>query len=185
MDLLSIFLIAFGLSLDAFAVAISSGLTIKPVKLRDALTIALFFGSFQFFMPILGGLAGTGLRGLITKLDHWVALALLIAVGGRMIYESARGEKREKTFDPRRLPVLFILAVATSIDSLAVGLSLSFLKIAILRPALVIGIWTFGFSFLGVYIGKKVGKFFERGMELIGGLILIGIGIRILIEHLR
>lgn len=177
-------LIAVGLSLDAFAVAVSSGVTIKPVRLRDSLTIAAFFGAFQALMPVLGWLGGTGLRGLITGMDHWVAFVLLAAVGGRMIYESFPKPDPKPAADPRQVPVLLMLAVATSIDALAVGIGLSFIKVAIIRPALIIGAVTFGFSFLGVYIGKKVGRLLGRRVELAGGLILILIGIRILISHL-
>jgi putative Mn2+ efflux pump MntP len=178
-------LIAVGLSLDAFAVAVSSGVAIKPVRLRNGLTIAAFFGSFQALMPVLGWFCGTGLRGLITGIDHWVAFVLLSAVGGKMIYESFPKAGSRSAADPRNLLVLLMLAVATSIDALAVGIGLSFIKVAIIRPALIIGVVTFGLSLLGVYIGKKAGRFLNHRVELAGGLILILIGIKILVEHLR
>jgi len=185
LDLISILLIAVGLSFDAFAVAVSSGIIIKPVRLRNSLTIAAFFGGFQALMPVLGWLCGKGLRSLITGIDHWVAFVLLAAVGGRMIYESFPKPDPKPAADPRNLLVLFMLAIATSIDALAVGIGLSFIKVAIIRPALIIGAVTFGLSFLGVYIGEKVGRLLNRRVELAGGLILILIGIKILIEHLR
>jgi len=183
-DFFSILLIALGLAMDAFVVSVTSGLTIKQVKINNALKIALFFGSFQLMMPIIGWLAGVGLRHFISGFDHWVAFALLVIVGGRMIYESTKLEAGENKIDPLNIFVLFMLAIATSIDALAVGLSLSFLKVAIILPAVIIGIITFFLSFLGVYIGKNLGHFFERKIEIIGGLILIGIGIKILVEHL-
>jgi len=176
-------LVAVGLSLDAFAIAVSCGITIKPVRLRDALTIAVFFGWFQALMPVLGWLAGTGLRGFITGIDHWVAFVLLTAVGGKMIYESFPNPDSKPAADPRNFLILLMLAVATSIDALAVGIGLSFIKVAIIRPAIIIGAVTFGLSFLGVYIGIKVGRLLKRKVELAGGLILILIGIKILIEH--
>ena len=155
------------------------------MRLRYGLTMAAFFGSFQAFMPVLGWLAGTGLRSLITGVDHWVAFVLLAAVGGKMIYESFPQRESKPSADPRRITVLLLLAVATSIDALCVGISFSFIKVAIVRPALIIGLTTFGLSLLGFYIGKKVGRWLNRRVELLGGLILVLIGIKILIEHLR
>lgn len=184
MDVLSILLIALGLAMDAFAVAISSGYMIKHIKTKNALTIAIFFGLFQAIMPIIGWLSGMTLRNFIAGFDHWIAFGLLCIIGGKMIYESFKLETTENKIDPLNIYVLFILSIATSIDALAVGLSLSFLKVAIALPAIIIGIVTFILSFLGVYIGNKVGHFFEKKIEVIGGLILIGIGIKILVEHL-
>lgn len=184
MDVLSILLIALGLAMDAFAVAISSGYMIKHIKAKNALTIAIFFGLFQAIMPIIGWLSGMTLRNFIAGFDHWIAFGLLCIIGGKMIYESFKLATTENKIDPLNIYVLFILSIATSIDALAVGLSLSFLKVAIALPAIIIGIVTFILSFLGVYIGNKVGHFFEKKIEVIGGLILIGIGIKILVEHL-
>jgi manganese efflux pump family protein len=185
LDLVSILLIALGLSLDAFAVAVSAGIRVRPVELRFGLTIAAFFGSFQAIMPVLGWLAGIGLRGLITGVDHWVAFLLLAAVGGRMIYESFSKKESKPAADPRKIPVLLMLAVATSIDALAVGIGFSFIKAEIFRPAAIIGLVTFSLSLIGVYAGKKVGRWLNRRVDLVGGLILVLIGIKILIEHLR
>lgn len=182
MDLLSILLIGLGLSMDATAVAVTCGAA--GIRSRDALRIAAFFGGFQSLMPILGWLGGTGLEKFISGFDHWIAFGLLAVVGGRMIYESFRPE-HEKKIDVQNIKVLLVLALATSIDALAVGVSLAFLQTPIIRAAVIIGIVTFCLSLAGVYLGKAIGRFLRGKMELIGGLILIGIGIRILIEHLR
>ncbi len=170
--------------MDAFAVSITSGVTIKHLKMRKAFTIAIFFGLFQAIMPVIGWLSGMALRDFISDIDHWIAFALLCIIGLKIIYESFRFESDKKTIDPLNTYVLFILSVATSIDALAIGISLSFLGISIALPAIVIGLVTFLFSFIGVYMGNKVGHFFEKKIEMFGGIILIGIGIKILIDHL-
>jgi len=183
MSIPTIILIALGLAMDAFAVSVSSGFTARSLKLRHAMRIALFFGGFQAIMPIIGWLAGSRLRGFITGVDHWIAFGLLFAIGVKMIYESRKIGK-EKTADPLNLYILFLLAVATSIDALAVGISLSFIDVAIITPSVIIGIVTFVLSFIGVYTGKKFGHFFESRLEVAGGIILIAIGTKILVEHL-
>ena len=184
MDIITVLLTAVGLSMDAFAVSISSGLTIQKLKIHHAFLIASFFGLFQAVMPVLGWLSGVGLREYIVRYDHWVAFFLLSAIGGKMIYEASKLEEASKKIDPLNIYVLFLLSIATSIDALAVGLSFAFLKIVVIFPAIVIGIVTFVFSLLGVFIGAKFGHFFERKIEIIGGIILILIGLRILIDHL-
>jgi putative Mn2+ efflux pump MntP len=184
MDIISIIFIAFGLAMDAFAVSITSGLMIKHLRINNALKIAIFFGSFQAIMPLIGWSAGLSFRCFISGVDHWIVFGLLSIIGCKMIYESSKMGSNEKKIDPLNLYVLFILSIATSIDSLAVGLSLSFLNVPIALPAIIIGVVTFLLSLLGVYLGNRIGHFFERKIELIGGLILIGIGIKILIEHL-
>ncbi len=176
--------IAFGLAMDAFAVSIASGITIKHLKIKNALTIAACFGSFQAFMPLIGWLAGLSLREFILGVDHWIAFGLLNGIGLKMIYESCKVESIEGEMNPLNVFVLLILSVATSIDALAVGISLSFLKIAIAIPAIVIGAVTFLLTLLGVFVGNRFGHFFEKKIEILGGLVLIGIGIKILIEHL-
>lgn len=184
MSFISILFISLGLAMDAFAVSISSGLTIHRLRVGHAFRIALFFGVFQAIMPVIGWLAGLSVQEYIASIDHWIAFALLSIVGGRMIYESSvlGDDKNEK--DPLNIYVLLMLSIATSMDALAVGLSLSFLNIAIALPAIIIGCVTFALSFAGVYIGDRFGHFFESRIEIAGGLILIGIGIKILIEHL-
>lgn len=184
MNTLEVIVIACALSMDAFAVSIACGINAQRSKIGHALRVALFFGGFQALMPIAGWLCGAGIRNLIAGFDHWVAFALLTAIGGKMIYEAAGLEEREK-IDPHNISVLFLLAIATSIDALAVGLSLSFLGVSIILPALIIGIITFFFSLCGVCIGNKTGHFFENKIEILAGVILIGIGIKIVVEHLR
>jgi len=184
MDIISIIFIAFGLAMDAFAVSITSGLTIKHLKINDALKIAIFFGSFQAIMPLIGWSAGLGFRNFISGIDHWIAFGLLCIIGCKMIYESSKMEVNNKKIDPLNVYVLLMLSIATSIDALAVGLSLSFLNVSIALPVIIIGVITFLLSIFGVYFGNRFGHYFERKIEIIGGLILIGIGIRILITHL-
>lgn len=184
MQTLTILLIALGLSMDAFAVAITFGLTMQVLRIRYALRIALFFGAFQALMPIIGYLAGLSIRGFMSGFDHWIAFALLAFIGSKMIYESYALDEDEKSMNPQDLLLLLTLAIATSIDALAVGISLSFLKINIVQPAMIIGMVTFLLSFLGVLIGKSMGHLFEKKIEILGGLILIGIGLKILLEHL-
>lgn len=184
MDIISIIFIAFGLAMDAFAVSITSGLTIKYLRINDALKIAIFFGSFQVIMPLIGWSAGLSFRNFISGIDHWIAFGLLGIIGCKMIYESSKMEVNKKKIDPLNIFVLLMLSIVTSIDSLAVGLSLSFLNVSIALPVIIIGFITFLLSFFGVFFGNRFGHYFERKIEIIGGLILIGIGIRILINHL-
>jgi len=184
MDTITLLMIAFGLSMDAFAVSISNGMTIKHQRANHALRIGMFFGSFQAVMPLIGWSAGLSFRELISGVDHWIAFGLLTFIGVKMIYESKKMEDQEKETKPLNLPTLLLLSVATSIDALAVGISFALLKISIITPIIVIGTVTFILSSIGVLIGNKVGHFFEKKIEILGGLILIGIGIKILLEHL-
>jgi putative Mn2+ efflux pump MntP len=184
MSLFSVLFIAVGLAMDAFAVSVANGVTVKRQRLRHALTIALFFGLFQGIMPVMGWLAGTGFRSFISGIDHWIAFGLLIFVGGKMIYESTKLERTPANNGLLSLSVLLLLSVATSIDALAIGLSFAFLKIEIITPAIVIGVVTFTLSLVGVFVGQRLGHLLERKIEVIGGIILLGIGFKILIEHL-
>ncbi|MGB3340038.1 MAG: manganese efflux pump MntP family protein [bacterium] len=184
MDIFSILLIALGLAMDAFAVSVACGFAIKALRVKHAFTIAVSFGLFQALMPMVGWASGTMLKDLITGIDHWIAFTLLSIIGGKMIYESFKIGRKDEKFDPQNPCMLLILSIATSIDALAVGITLSFLDVAIMMPALIIGIITFLLSFLGVFIGNKFGHFFEKRIEAVGGIILIGIGIKILLEHL-
>ncbi len=184
MDILNIIVIALGLAMDAFAVSITSGLTIKNLKIKYAFRIALFFGVFQAFMPLVGWLAGLSLKDFISGVDHWIAFGLLCLIGCKMIYESIKIESSEREINPLNVYVLLVLSVATSIDALVVGVSFAFLMISIATPIIVIGIVTFLLSFVGVFVGNRSGHFFEGKIEIIGGFILISIGIKILIEHL-
>jgi len=184
MDAITIIAIAFGLAMDAFAVSITSGITIKNLKINNALKIALFFGLFQAIMPVIGWLAGLSLKDFISEIDHWIAFGLLSFIGCKMIYESITVQSNEKQIDPLNVYVLLMLSVATSIDALAVGVSFAFLKVSIVTPVIIIGTLTFLLSYLGVYIGDRIGHFFENKIEIAGGLLLIGIGLKILIESL-
>ena len=184
MDIISIVLIAVGLAMDAFAVSITSGITIKSLRINNALKIAIFFGLFQAVMPIIGWLAGLSLRDYISAVDHWIAFGLLSFIGCKMIYESITVQSSEKEMNPLNVYVLLVLSVATSIDALAVGVRFAFLKVSIVTPVIIIGTVTFFLSYLGVYIGDRIGHFFENKIEIAGGLLLIGIGIKILVEGL-
>ncbi len=184
MDIVTILFIAFGLAMDAFAVSIANGITAKHQRMNNALKLGLSFGSFQAFMPLMGWLAGLSLRDFISGVDHWIAFGLLSLIGCKMIYESRKIESGEKEPHTLTVLVLFMLSVATSIDALAVGVSFAFLRVSIATPVIVIGVVTFLLSFLGVFIGSKVGHFFESKIEVVGGLILIAIGVKILVEHL-
>ena len=184
MNIISIIFIAFGLAMDAFAVSIFSGITIKNLKIKHALKIALFFGLFQAFMPVIGWLSGVSLKKYISGIDHWIVFILLLIIGIKMIYESFQIKPDDQKINPLAVYTLLILSIATSIDALAVGISFAFLEISIIAPVIVIGIITFLLSFSGVLIGDKGRHFFENRIEIVGGIILIGIGIKILLEHL-
>ncbi|MBN2324132.1 MAG: manganese efflux pump [Spirochaetes bacterium] len=170
--------------MDAFAVSIASGVTIKELRLEHALRIALFFGGFQAFMPLLGWLAGGTLSDATATVDHWIIFGILLFIGGKMIYESVRIKENERRIDCTKVSVLLFLSLATSIDALAAGFSFAFLDLGIVRPVLVIGGVTFCLSLAGVYIGDRIGHLFESKIEIVGGIVLIGVGIKILVEHL-
>jgi putative Mn2+ efflux pump MntP len=184
MDVPTVLFIAFGLSMDAFAVSVASGLAMERLKMRHAVRIALSFGLFQAAMPVAGWFLGLGFRGMISSVDHWIAFGLLSAIGVKMIYESGKLGVEGRNSGPPSHYVLLVLSVATSLDALAVGLSLSLLNVHIVEPVIIIGLVTFALSLLGVYIGDRLGHFFERKIEVLGGLVLIAIGLKILLEHL-
>jgi putative Mn2+ efflux pump MntP len=180
----TIIVIAVGLAMDAFAVSIVSGSVYRQLRVKHAVRMAVFFGGFQAFMPLIGSLAGLSAKEYIADYDHWVAFGILAAVGGKMIYESFKIKSVEENRDPSNLIFLLILSIATSIDALAVGLSLSLIVDSIITAVIIIGLIAFVLSYLGVWIGKKFGHFFENKIEILGGLILIGLGVKILIEHI-
>jgi len=184
MDLLTVFFIAWGLSMDAMAVALASGCAAREIPWRPALRMALFFGFFQMLMPVVGWLAGLGFKKFIASYDHWLAFLLLLFIGVKMIREARRPRDCRPRNNLQSLPVLLGLAVATSIDALAVGLSFSLLAVEIVTPVLIIGLVTFLLSFLGVLAGHKFGTLIAGKVEIIGGLVLIAIGLKILLEHL-
>lgn len=185
MDLTTILLVALGLSLDAVAVSLASSSYAPRVDLRQAISLSLLFGLFQALMPLAGWLAGLGFKSLIADYDHWVAFILLAFIGGRMIVESRRGG--ECRAQPARLGLMTMLglALATSIDALAVGLSFSALRVGIVLPALIIGLVTFLLSLLAAIAGRRFGARLAGRAELLGGLILVAIGLKILLEHLQ
>jgi len=184
MELVTIVVIAVGLAMDAFAVSIVSGTAYRQLRIKHAFRLAFFFGGFQAFMPLIGSLAGLSVKEYIADYDHWVAFGLLSAVGGKMIYESFKIKSVEKNFNPSNIFVLLVLSVATSIDALAIGVTLSIITSSIVAAVIIIGLVTFVLSYIGIFIGKKFGHFFENKIEAVGGLVLVGLGAKILIEHL-
>ena len=184
MNSLSTTFLAVGLAADAFAVSLTSGFLIQRIKINKALKIALFFGGFQFLMPLIGWGAGINFSDIIAAFDHWIAFGLLGFIGGKMIHESCQLETDLKKFNPMDSYTLLVMAVATSIDALAAGLGLSVLKTSIMLAATLIGVITFCLSFLGVFIGHKIGNKFNNKIEIMGGIILISLGSKILVEHL-
>ncbi len=193
MSFLSILLIAIGLAMDSFAVAISQGICAKRLRAKQVLLLAVLFGAFQGLMPLIGYAVGLSFAEAIKEIDHWVAFLILSAIGGKMLFEAIRssrkGEKDEEECiceDKRRfgLKNLTILAIATSIDALATGLIFAPHPEVILSAVLTIGITSFLLSLFGVVMGNKVGKRFNFNFEIVGGIVLILIGVKILIEHL-
>jgi len=183
MELLTIIMVAVGLSMDALAVSVVSGAAYKQLHIKHTLRMAGFFGGFQAFMPAVGYLAGLTVRQYISNYDHWVAFAILTTVGVKMIYESFKIKAEKQTFDPANLMLLLALSVATSIDALAVGITLSLITNAIAAAVIIIGLVTFTLSYAGVFIGKRFGHFFESKIEALGGLVLIALGVKILLQH--
>lgn len=184
MSLYTIFLLAVGLGLDAFSVAIGIGAANHKKSWAPVLRLSFAFGLFQFVMPFIGWLAGSTVVGLIESFDHWIAFALLAVVGGKMIREGFEAESDEGKGDRTRGWPLFLLSIATSIDALAVGFSFSLLKTPIALPAVIIGAVCFVMTAVGMVFGKALKKIFGKKVEIAGGLVLIGIGVKILIEHL-
>jgi putative Mn2+ efflux pump MntP len=183
MDLFTIILIAVGLAMDAFAVSIAKGIVINHNRQKTALLLGGFFGGFQMLMPAIGWLVGLSFKEIIMGADHWIAFGLLAFIGLKMIYDSTEKEK-ENEETTLKLHTLLILAVATSIDALMVGLSFAFLQTPILEPIISIGLITFLLSISGFYFGCGLGRIFGNKIKIIGGLILIAIGLKILLDHI-
>jgi len=177
-----VLLLAFALSMDAFAVAIGLGVKSKKFDMMLAFKVALFFGIFQGVMPLFGYLASVGLGSFIESIDHWVAFGLLSLIGGKMLYESF-GENTEDEISILTNKVLLILAIATSIDAMAAGFTLDLMSLNPFISMIIIGVVTFIFSFIGVYIGVNGGEYLESKAEKLGGIVLISIGLKILLEH--
>ena len=185
MGFFELFLIGIGLSMDAFAVAICKGLGMERINKRDTLLLALFFGGFQALMPLTGYLLGSRFASYIERWDHWIAFVLLAFIGGNMIRESREQEEEEaKHCGSIRYRELFTLAVATSIDALAVGVSFAFLGVHTAPAVTLIGCTTFVLTLVGVWVGNLFGSRYKSRAELTGGIILILIGVKILLEHL-
>ena len=188
MSILEIFLIGLGVSADAFAVSMCKGVEMKKFILKYALLIALFFGGFQMLMPIIGWAAGTLFEKYITEFDHWIAFGLLLFLGGKMIYDGIfdKDDNKDGEEKPMKLGffTLLVMAIATSIDALAVGVTFAFLKVNVWIAVSIIGATTFSFSLVGVGIGVKVGDKFKNKAEILGSVILILLGVKILLEHL-
>ena len=182
MGFIELLLISVGLSMDAFAVSVCKGLSVRELRPKHGLLAGLYFGGFQFLMPVLGWLLGSRFESLIRNVDHWIAFLLLAAIGGNMI-KAAFG-KAEELSDDFGFKTMLLMAVATSIDALAVGISFAFLSVSIIPAASLIGVTTFCFSAAGIYIGRAFGLRYKSKAELAGGIILILIGLKILLEHL-
>lgn len=184
MELLMVIFLAVGLSFDSFAVSVCSGLTLPHIRFYQAAKIAIFLALFQATMPLLGWLIGNSMKSLIEPVDHWIAFGLLTLIGGKMITECFIGSEAREIKNPLLIRVILMLSLATSIDALAVGFSFATLLDKILFAGLIIGIVTFVASMLGILLGKRTGPKFNQYAEIMGGLILILIGVKILIEHM-
>lgn len=183
MTLIELLLIAVGLSMDALAVSVAGGMAVRQGRARGALKVAVFFGGFQALMPVIGWLAGAGLHGFMQALDHWTAFGLLSFVGARMIWEARQEESKKKGFS-LDTGTLLTLAIATSLDALAVGLSFALLQVSIAPTVLVIGGVTFLICFAGFLAAGRIGARLGHRVETAGGLILLAIGLKILLDHL-
>ena len=183
MGALEILLIGIGLAMDAFAVSLCKGLSMKAMSWKKAIIVGLYFGVFQALMPVIGYFLGATFEGVVTQVDHWIAFGLLTFIGVNMLKE-AFGKDEENHDDSVGFKTMSMLAIATSIDALAVGITFAFLKVNMILASLMIGIVTFAICVIGVKIGNKFGDKYERKAETVGGLILILMGIKILLEHL-
>lgn len=184
MDFLSLFILAVGLSMDAFAVAVCKGLALKKITFRHALIVGLWFGGFQALMPLLGYLLAARFREAIAAYDHWIAFGLLVLIGGNMIREAIFEKEEAETDSALSFRSMLPLAVATSIDALAVGVTFAFLDVRIVPSVTLIGVTTLILSMIGVKMGSLFGAKYEKKAEILGGVILILLGIKTLLEHL-
>lgn len=184
MNGLTVIGLAVGLAMDAFAVAVATGLVLGRPGPGHVLRLAFHFGLFQFLMPVVGWLAGRTVEQYIREVDHWIAFGLLAFVGGKMLWEARRDASEAVDGDPTRGWMLLVLSVATSIDALAVGLSMAFLEVSVWAPSVVIGVVAFAFTAAGVLLGSRIGRTLGRWPQVVGGLVLLAIGLKILVEHL-
>ena len=183
MGFFEIFMIGVGLSMDAFAASVCKGLSMRKAEVKNILIIALFFGGFQALMPAIGYVLGAQFQEAIASIDHWIAFVLLALIGGNMIHEALDNDEEEADAS-LNVKTMFLLAVATSIDALAIGITFAFLKVNIIPAVCFIGIVTFIISFAGVKIGNVFGARYKNKAEIVGGIILILLGLKILLEHL-
>ena len=183
MGLIELFLIAVGLSMDAFAVSVCKGLAMPKCTFKKAAIVGLWFGGFQALMPAIGYVLGAQFQETIASIDHWIAFVLLVLIGGNMIHEALDNDEEEADAS-LDVKTMFLLAVATSIDALAIGITFAFLKVNIIPAVCFIGIVTFIISFAGVKIGNIFGARYKNKAEIVGGVILILLGLKILLEHL-
>ena len=182
MNILEILLIGISLSMDAFAVSICKGLSMNKIAYKKSIIIGLYFGLFQALMPLFGYLFGNTLRNLIILIDHWIIFLILFIIGINMVTEKNEENNLNSKID---FKTMILLAIATSIDAFAVGITFSFLDINILSSITIIGITTFIISIIGVIIGNKIGNKYQRKAKILGGLVLIFLGAKILLEHLN
>lgn len=183
MGLIELFLIAVGLSMDAFAVSVCKGLAMPKCTFKKAAIVGLWFGGFQALMPAIGYILGAQFQEAIASIDHWIAFVLLALIGGNMVHEALDNDEEEADAS-LDVKTMFLLAVATSIDALAIGITFAFLKVSIIPAVCFIGIVTFIISFAGVKIGNVFGARYKNKAEIVGGVILILLGLKILLEHL-
>jgi manganese efflux pump family protein len=184
MPIFEVLLISLSMAMDAFAVCLGAGTTGQTDGARPTFRLAFHFGLFQFIMPVLGWLAGTTIAHYIAAFDHWIAFGLLAFVGGRMLWSGFHPDKEQKSNDPSRGLTMVLLSIAVSIDALAIGLSLGLIGVFVWYPAIAIGVVTGLLSWLGLRLGGRLGDKFGKQMEIIGGLVLLTIGVRILLSHL-
>lgn len=183
MDIITLLGLALALAMDAFAVALGTGTVLARITGRHFFRLGFHFGLFQALMPIIGWLAGQGIAAMVAAWDHWIAFGLLVLIGVRMIYEAIDKETTAEDRDPTRGLSLVLLSIATSIDALAVGFSLSVIGVSIWFPALIIGLVAGTLTLVGMLLGGRIGSRWGPRVEILGGVILIGIGTRILLEH--
>lgn len=185
MKTIELIILSIGLGMDAFAVSVCKGLSMKKMNWRKAIIIGIYFGFFQLMMPVVGYFLSKGFENIVVNIDHWIAFILLSVIGGNMIKESLKQERSENCNDKVNFNTMIILAIATSIDALAIGITFAFLKVNLLLAVVLIGIITFILSIIGVKIGNIFGDKYENKAEFAGGIILIFLGIKILLEHLN
>lgn len=184
MGIIELLLLSVGLGMDAFAVSVCKGISMKKMDWKKAIIIGLYFGGFQALMPVIGYFLGSALESLITNIDHWIAFILLGIIVGKMIKDSFADES-DNCNDDVRFKTMFVLAVATSIDALAIGITFAFLNVNLILAITIIGVITFILAVIGIKIGNRFGDKYQNKAELVGGIILALLGIKILLEHLN